>query len=223
MVKKIETSTKSVIFTFFIMFIFNDYTTKVSMFSNIPKNILIFLKIFSTFPCSLLFVGFYVFINMKLLDIISEQQIRYDAILIGGLDTRKTDKSLTEQISLLQNASGLKNIKGFRFNDSDDNITTFIKNNKNLPVVLFSKGCERTHTILNCKGVNPNRVFVIQPWAGSENSMSYYNNLSIPKNHIYVGGSPSTGLGIKGSTRCPQGMGHWESLPKIGGMVLSIK
>jgi hypothetical protein len=160
---------------------------------------------------------------MKLLDIIKEQQIKYNAVLIGGLDTRPKDKTLTDQVSLLQNASGLKNIKGFRFNDSDSNIKTFIESNPNLSIVLFSKGCERTHTILNCKGVNPNRVFVIQPWAGNKNSLSYYNNLPIPKSHIYVGDGSSTGLGINGATRCPQGMGHWESLPKIGGMVLNIK
>ena len=160
---------------------------------------------------------------MKLLDIIKEQQIKYNAILIGGLEHRSGDKSISEQVSILQNASGLQNIKGFSHNAPDKCIIDFLKMNPTLPVVLFSKGCERTHTILNCKGVNSNRVFVIQPWAGSQNSMSYYNNLSIPKNHIYVGGGPSTGLGIKGSTRCPQGMGHWESLPKIGGMVLNIK
>ncbi len=157
---------------------------------------------------------------MKLLDIIKEQQVRYSAVLIGGLDTRKGDKSLSEQISLLQDSSGLNNIKGFRFNESDVNIKKFVESNPNLPIVLFSKGCERTHIILSCKGVNPNRVFVIQPWAGSENSISYYNNLSIPKNHIYVGSSSSTGFGINGATRCPKGMGHWESLPKIGGIVL---
>jgi GNAT superfamily N-acetyltransferase len=35
-----------------------------------------------------------------------------------------------------------------------------------------------------------------------------------------VGKSSSTGFGIKGATPCPEGMGHWESLPAIGGMVL---
>jgi hypothetical protein len=158
---------------------------------------------------------------MKLLDIIREQQVRYDAVLIGGLDTRPGDKSISDQVSLLQSSSGLSNIKGFRFNESDINIKKFIESNPNLPIVLFSKGCERTHMVLTCKGVNPNRVFVIQPWTGNKNSMSYYNNLPISKNHIYVGDGVSSGLGINGATRCPKGMGHWESLPKIGGMILN--
>ena len=160
----------------------------------------------------------------------SEQQLKgivrgqqkYDAILIGGLDTRPGDKPIGEQVSLLKNSSGLNNIKGFRFNEPDSNIKMFIESNPNLPVVLFSKGCEKTKMVLNTKGVDPNKVFVIQPWAGNSGMMSYYNGLSMTRDHIYVGDGSSTGLGISGATRCPKGMGHWASLPAIGGMVLKM-
>jgi hypothetical protein len=168
--------------------------------------------------------------------ILTEQQLKTivktqqkGAILIGGLDNRKDkkgnliDKTIGEQVSLLQSASGLNNIIGFRYNASDDEIKKTIESNPNFPVVLFSKGCERTHLVLSCKGVNRNKVFVIQPWAGNEGMMSYYNRLDMPKNQIYVGKSASTGNGISGATRCPEGMGHWESLPAIGGMVLKTR
>jgi hypothetical protein len=168
--------------------------------------------------------------------ILTEQQLKTivktqqkGAILIGGLDNRTDkngkliDKTISEQISLLQSASGLNNILGLRYNTSDNEIKKTIETNPNFPVVLFSKGCERTHLVLSCKGVNRNKVFVIQPWAGNEGMMSYYNRLDIPKNQIYVGKSPSTGNGIVGATRCPEGMGHWESLPAIGGMVLKTR
>ncbi len=168
--------------------------------------------------------------------VISEQQLKTivktqqkGVILIGGLDNRKDkngkliDKTIGEQVSLLQSASGLNNIIGFRYNASDDEIKKTIETNPNFPVILFSKGCERTHLVLSCKGVNRNKVFVIQPWAGNEGMMSYYNRLDIPKNQIYVGKSASTGNGINGATRCPEGMGHWESLPSIGGMVLKLR
>jgi hypothetical protein len=169
--------------------------------------------------------------------VISEQQLKTivknqqkGAILIGGLDNRRDkktgeliDKTIGEQISLLQSASGLNNIIGLRYSTSDDDIKKTVEGNPNFPVVLFSKGCERTHLVLSCKGVNRNKVFVIQPWAGNEGMMSYYNKLNIPKNQIYVGKSSSTGNGIGGATRCPEGMGHWESLPAIGGMVLKTR
>ena len=82
---------------------------------------------------------------------------------------------------------------------SDDEIKKTIEANPNFPVVLFSKGCERTHLVLSCKGVNRNKVFVIQPWVGNEGMMSYYNKLNIPKNQIYVGKSSSAGNGIGGT------------------------
>ena len=167
--------------------------------------------------------------------ILTEQQLKTivktqqkGAILIGGLDNRKDkngnliDKTIGEQVSLLQSASGLNNIIGFRYNASDDEIKKTIESNPNFPVVLFSAGCQKADVVLNTNGVNPNKVFLIQPWAASKKRMDYYNGLRMPKNHIYVGKSASTGNGIRGATRCPEGMGHWESLPAIGGMVLKL-
>ena len=167
--------------------------------------------------------------------VISEQQLRTiikgqqkGAILIGGKDDRKKngvliDKTLSEQISLLQSASGINNIIGLRYGTSEESIKKTILDNPNFPVVLFSAGCEKAHVVLNTKGVNPNKVFLIQPWAGSQRSIGYYNKLNIPKNQIYVGKSSSAGNGISGATRCPEGMTHWGSLPAIGGMVLKTR
>ena len=167
--------------------------------------------------------------------IITEQQLRNiikdqkkGAILIGGLDDRTDkdgkliDKTIDQQISLLKSASGFSNIIGLRYSTSDDIIQKTIENNPNFPVVLFSAGCQKADVVLNTNGVNPNKVFLIQPWAASKKRMDYYNGLRMPKNHIYVGKSASTGNGIRGATRCPEGMGHWESLPAIGGMVLKL-
>jgi hypothetical protein len=167
--------------------------------------------------------------------IITEQQLRTiikgqqkGVILIGGLDNRMKngvliDKTLSEQISLLQSASGISNIIGLRYNASDGEIKKTISDNPNFPVVLFSKGCEKAHVVLSCKGINRNKIFLIQPWAGNEDMITYYNGLKIPKNQIYVGKSSSAGNGISGATRCPEGMSHWGSLPAIGGMVLKLR
>lgn len=167
--------------------------------------------------------------------IITEQQLRTiikgqqkGAILIGGLDNRMKngvliDKTLSEQISLLQSASGISNIIGLRYSASDGEIKKTIESNPNFPVVLFSKGCEKAHVVLKTNGVKTNKVFLIQPWAGNEDMITYYNGLKIPKNQIYVGKSSSAGNGVSGATRCPEGMTHWGSLPAIGGMVLKLR
>jgi hypothetical protein len=168
--------------------------------------------------------------------IITEQQLRNiikdqkrGAILIGGLDDRKDkktgeliDKTIGEQISLLKSASGFSNIIGLRYSTSDDIIQKTIENNPNFPIVLFSAGCQKADVVLNTNGVNPNKVFLIQPWAASKKRMDFYNGLPMPKNQIYVGKFSSTGNGIRGATRCPEGMSHWDSLPAIGGMVLKL-
>jgi hypothetical protein len=171
---------------------------------------------------------------MKIL--ISEQQLKSivknqqkGAILIGGLDDRTgkdgklIDKTIEQQISLLKTASGFSNIIGLRYSTSDGDINKTILNNPNFPIVLFSAGCQKADVVLNTKGVNPNKVFLIQPWAASKKRMDYYNGLSMPKNQIYVGKFSSTGNGIRGATRCPEGMDHWGSLPAIGGMVLKLR
>ena len=168
--------------------------------------------------------------------IITEQQLRSiiknqqkGAILIGGLDDRTDkdgkliDKTIDQQISLLKSASGFSNIIGLRYSTSDGDIMKTILNNPNFPIVLFSAGCQKADVVLNTKGVNPNKVFLIQPWAASKKRMDYYNGLSMPKNQIYVGKFSSTGNGIRGATRCPEGMSHWDSLPAIGGMVLKLR
>jgi hypothetical protein len=157
------------------------------------------------------------------MDIIQEQQIRYDAVLICGLTNRSGDLSVSEQVSTLQNASGLRNIKGFGHEASNSGmIKSFIEHNPNIPVVLFSAGCDRSDVVLSCRNVNRNRVYLIQPWAPNQDRQSYFGGLNMPKNHIYVGDGGSSGLGINGATRCPKGMRHWDSLPKIGGMVLRM-
>ena len=168
--------------------------------------------------------------------IITEQQLKSiiknqqkGAILIGGLDDRTDkdgkliDKTIDQQISLLKTASGFSNIIGLRYSTSDGDIMKTILNNPNFPIVLFSAGCQKADVVLNTKGVNPNKVFLIQPWAASKKRMDYYNGLSMPKNQIYVGKFSSTGNGIRGATRCPEGMDHWGSLPAIGGMVLKLR
>jgi hypothetical protein len=168
--------------------------------------------------------------------ILTEQQLKSiiknqqkGAILIGGLDDRTDkdgkliDKTIDQQISLLQSSSGLSNIIGLRYSTSDGDIKKTILNNPNFPIVLFSAGCQKAEVVLSIKGVNPNKVFLIQPWAKSKNRIDYYNGLSMPKNQIYVGKSASAGNGISGATRCPEGMSHWGSLPAIGGMVLKLR
>jgi hypothetical protein len=143
----------------------------------------------------------------------------YSCVLIGGLDTRPGDKPLSWQVEQLRNATGYDNIKGFRFTVDGTTLKGFFNENPNIPVFLFSKGCERVNEVLKCN-VDRTKIYVIEPWCGSSNSMNFFNNVSskIPSNHIFVGGNSSRGGGINGAVSS-ESKSHWGAIASVGQMV----
>ena len=143
----------------------------------------------------------------------------YSCVLIGGLDTRPGDKPLSWQVEQLRNATGYDNIKGFRFTVDGTTLKGFFNENPNIPVFLFSKGCERVNEVLKCN-VDRTKIYVIEPWCGSSNSMNFFNNVSskIPSNHIFVGGNSSRGGGINGAASS-KSKSHWGAIASVGQMV----
>ena len=163
---------------------------------------------------------------MKFYDILKKTDIKknlplkgkYSCVLIGGYDDRSGDKTLSWQINQLQQSTGINDIKGFRYNVSTTELKTFFDNNPNILVFMFSKGCEKINELLKCN-VNKNRIYIIEPWVGSSNSLSFFNTVAtkIPANHIFVGGNASRGHGINGA-RSSNSKGHWGSIASVGQM-----
>lgn len=62
---------------------------------------------------------FIILIRKKNINKVNNKIIKneYDVILMGGLDTRKGDKNIEEQVNLLKKNTNKKNIIGFRYND----------------------------------------------------------------------------------------------------------
>lgn len=142
----------------------------------------------------------------------------YSCVLIGGLDTRPGDKPISWQVEQLRNATGYDNIKGFRFTVDGVTLKDFFNNNPRIPVFLFSKGCEKVVDVLKCN-VDRNKIYVIEPWCGSSNSMSFFNNVAskIPSYHIFVGGNSSRGNGISGASSS-KAKTHWDAIASVGSM-----
>lgn len=117
---------------------------------------------------------------------------KYDAVLIGGFDDRTKkiekngkivevliDKTLPQQVDLLKNGLGEnKKIMGFHYNTSDNEINNFLKNNPNILVVLFSKGCEKVNSLQNVD--KKKNVIIIEPYAVKEKSINFYLNCGVP-------------------------------------------
>jgi len=144
----------------------------------------------------------------------------YSCALIGGFDDRPgyDDKPISWQVNQLQQSTGINDIKGFRYNVSTTELKTFFDNNPNILVFMFSKGCEKINELLKCN-VNKNRIYIIEPWVGSSNSLIFFNTVAtkIPANHIFVGGNSSRGHGINGA-RSSNSKGHWGAIASVGQM-----
>ena len=151
----------------------------------------------------------------------------YGAILVGGLDNRKGDYSLEEQVKLLKkNYSG--NVKGFRYNTETSTILNFLKSNTNVSVVLFSAGCNKAKQIAESGYVDLNKIYIVEPYAVKGNSsVSGAVSLGVPAKHVFVGGSKATGAGVVSGAAssedikkgCTANTSHWKALEGIGKLI----
>ena len=141
---------------------------------------------------------------------------------------QKGYKKLAEQLQLFKNGFGInRNVSILRYNVSLDTITTFLRNNPNIPVFLFSKGCERAVDIMNSGLVAPSKLFIIEPYSSGntakttvEKAVSLYK---VPIKNVFSGGYPGTGSLINVNGQKPieltSSMGrtdHWSALTTVG-------
>ena len=143
------------------------------------------------------------------------------AVLVGGLNYRPGDKSTSEQTSILSNAIG-QPVKGFNYNDSNDNILRYLESNPGIPVFLFSKGCEKAFVLSNSSYVNKNKLYIIEPFAidkGTKNIVNMAVNNGVPARNVYVGKNSSRGYGVINGTSDSNAKRHWDAISSVGDMV----
>ena len=143
------------------------------------------------------------------------------AVLVGGLNYRPGDKPTSEQTSILSNAIG-QPVKGFNYNDSNDNILRYLESNPGIPVFLFSKGCEKAFVLSNSSYVNKNQLYIIEPFAidkGTKNIVNMAVNNGVPARNVYVGKNSSRGYGVINGTSDSNAKRHWDAISSVGDMV----
>ena len=157
--------------------------------------------------------------------IISEAQLEkiitssYDAVLIGGLDYRKGDYQIDQQVGLL-NQSYSGKVKGFRYNASDKEILEFLANNPNVDVFMFSAGCNKANVISKSPNVNLKRVFIIEPYAVNGNGyVSKAVSNGVPASHVFVGDNSARGKGVVSGASSSKSNSHWGALKNIGNLI----
>ena len=144
-----------------------------------------------------------------------------DVILMGGLDYRKGDLNIGEQINLLKSNSSKKNVIGYRYNQFDK-IETAIIQNPNATVVLFSAGCSYSSKVASLIK-NKSKLFIVEPYAISKNTSSSVQSAvgkGVPSSHVITGPSKARGLDVvAGATKTPKGKSHWDALGYVGTLI----
>ena len=152
-------------------------------------------------------------------------------LLLGGLDTRSSDKKITEQEELLKKGlgDGVKT-KSFRYTDPQGLIAE-IKQDPNTNVVLFSAGCsnaEQVATEMKANGGSLKNIFIVEPYHVGEKATKSVRaavELGVPEKNVLVGSYKQAGLGIvPNATRTPNcSPKHWCSLSEVGKIILKTK
>ena len=152
---------------------------------------------------SVLFIGFSGTLLVKYINNKIKSKKNKNILLLGGLDNRKGDISIKEQVELLKSgASESKSIEGFRYNDIIGLLNKIKESEKEMYVVLFSAGCSKSREVaetLKQKGYNLNYMFIVEPYAKSStisSSVIDAINIGVPSKNVMVGRSESTGMGI---------------------------
>ena len=126
-----------------------------------------------------------------------------NVLLLGGLDNRSGDLSISEQVELVK--------KGVSYSMS----------------VLFSAGCSKSKDVANAlkqKGYNLEYMFIVEPYAKSSTTSQSVRDavsMGVPMKNVIVGNSESTGLGvINNPTLTPScSPKHWCSLTELGKII----
>ena len=144
-----------------------------------------------------------------------------DVILMGGLDYRKGDLNIGEQINLLKSNSSKKNVIGYRYNQFTE-IKNSITQNPNATVVLFSAGCSYASNVASLIK-DKNKLFIVEPYAVSKNTSSSVQTAvgkGVPSSHVITGPSKARGLDVvAGATKTPKGKSHWDALGYVGTLI----
>jgi 3-dehydroquinate dehydratase len=151
-----------------------------------------------------------------------------NVLLLGGLDNRSGDLSISEQVELVKKGvSYSMSVEGFRYNNEGGIINTIINSKKEMYVVLFSAGCSKSKDVANAlkqKGYNLEYMFIVEPYAKSSTTSQSVRDavsMGVPMKNVIVGNSESTGLGvINNPTLTPScSPKHWCSLTELGKII----
>jgi len=138
-------------------------------------------------------------------------------VFIGGLESNM--KTEGQRDLLVRGLPNTITVKSFRYSDLA-NIKSYLQNNPGSIIICFSKGCEVAPYLINIKGVDPRKIFMIEPWHvnGANKGL---RNLGIPEKNFFVGPSAGRGQGIVSNPSNSGGRGHFDALTTSARQIFS--
>ena len=149
--------------------------------------------------------------------------------LLGGLDYRGGDLSIEKQVELVKKGlSSSMSIKGFRYNDYNGILNAINESEQEMYVILFSAGASKSKEIAKIfkqKGYNLKYIFIVEPYAKSENTSSSVRdavNMGVPSKNVFVGNSKAAGMGVVENTSNTPNCSprHWCSLTEVAKIII---
>jgi len=140
-------------------------------------------------------------------------------VFIAGLD-KPGYKSLDEQTNIIQNSVkelGFT-VKGFRYNALSSDINAYLTQNPSSTVVMFSAGCEKAYDVSQVKGIDKNKIFILEHYGAGANTNNIIKNAiknGVPARNVLVGRDVSTGKGTIDGSRSSEAKDHWGALVSI--------
>lgn len=167
--------------------------------------------------------------HLKPFELFESIKSEIEVIFISGLNTRKIDLSVEQQVEELSTFIDYK-IISFAWNDYKSGLE-YLKNNKNCIVVLFSKSCEHAIEFANLIE-NKKLLFIVEPYnigTSAKKSCLKAVELGVPSKNVIVGSDEGRGLNIvpnckfnDSSFRAKNGSRHFGALKFVSQIISNL-
>jgi len=138
-------------------------------------------------------------------------------VFIGGLeDNMKTEG---QRDLLVRGLPNTITVKSFRYSD-DSAIKSYVEKNPSNIIICFSAGCRDAIYLVRINGVDPKKIYMIEPF-GSALNRRELTNLGIPEKNFFVGPSAGRGMGIVSNPSNSGGRGHFDALTTSARQIFS--
>lgn len=145
---------------------------------------------------------------------------KVDVIFVGGLEKVISYK---EQVRSLKSGFGNNcNVLQFRHKSSTNKIVEAIVKNPNVPVILFSAGCNKAIELIVLPCVNKKLIFLVEPYSPNQRLSEALVINKFPARNVFVGPTPARGSRLIGNGTPMYSKSHLDAL-RIAATLIKTK